>query len=197
MGRLFTRYRTLPPKRIVELGAGDGTFMLGVARRLASRWRGVRLVFLDQQDIVSDATRENFRSFGWQTESVTADVFDFLDAQKPGSADLIAANLFLHHFSKDQLARLFASAAPLAPLFVACETRRSPWALAASHMVFAIGCNDVSRHDAVLSVRAGFSGRELSQLWPANGGWSLHEHAAMPFTHCFVARRMDAESADV
>jgi hypothetical protein len=63
-------------------------------------------------------------------------------------------------------------------------------------MLIAIGCNDVSRHDAVVSVRAGFSDRELSELWPADRRWSLHEHAALPFTHCFAARR-DAETSHV
>ena len=191
MARLLTKYRTAPPKRIIELGSGDGTFMLGVARRVASRWPGVSLVFLDRQNIVSQAAREKFRKFGWHTESITADVFDFLDAQKPRTADLISANLFLHHFSQDQLRSLFASAARLAPLFVACEPERSAFALTASHMLFAIGCNDVSRHDAVVSVRAGFLGRELAGLWPAEGRWNLHEQAALPFTHCFAANSAD------
>jgi hypothetical protein len=76
-------------------------------------------------------------------------------------------------------------------LFVACEPRRSPSALIASYLVVAIGCNDVSRHDAVVSVRAGFSNHELSKLWPANGHWTLQERAALPFTHCFAACRID------
>ena len=192
MTRLFTKYGNQPPKRIIELGSGDGTFMLGVARKLAPRLPGVTLVFLDRQNIVSEASREKFRALGWQTETITADVFAFLDAQKPGMADVISANLFLHHFSKDQLVRLFDSAARLAPLFVACEPERSGLALTASHMLFAIGCNDVTRHDAVVSVRAGFWGRELSQLWPAQARWNLHEHAALPFTHCFAAKRSHA-----
>ena len=59
-----------------------------------------------------------------------------------------------------------------------------------SHLLWAIGCNDVTRHDAVLSVEAGFSGCELSALWPESNEWQLHEHAARLFTHCFVARRV-------
>jgi hypothetical protein len=189
MARLLVRYRSEPPKRIIELGSGDGTFMLNVARRLASRWPGVTLTFLDRQDIVSKATREALHKLGWDTQSITADVFDFLPSQKSAAADVITANLFLHHFSQQQLSRLFACAAEAAPLFVACEPRRSSFALAGSHMLFAIGCNDVSRHDAVVSVRAGFAGHELSELWPRARDWSLDEHGALPFTHCFVAHR--------
>jgi hypothetical protein len=191
MARLLTRSCLIPPQRIIELGSGDGTFMLGVARRLASIWPAVRVVLLDRQDIVSDETRACFRGLGWQTETVSADVFDFLVAQKPGAADIVTANLFLHHFSASALSKLFSDVMPLAPLFVACEPRRSPLALFASHMVLAIGCNDVSRHDAVVSVRAGFSGHELSQLWPADVDWTLQERLALPFTQSFVARQVD------
>ncbi|HXJ03235.1 MAG TPA: class I SAM-dependent methyltransferase [Micropepsaceae bacterium] len=193
---LLAKHRTEPPKRIFELGSGDGLFMLSIARRMAKRWPGVRVLLVDRQNIVSDTTREKFRGLGWQAETVTADVFDFLSTEKPGSADLISANLFLHHFSPAQLMQMFARAAECAPLFIACEPRRSSFALAGSHMLFAIGCNDVSRHDAVVSVRAGFSQHELSELWPKTRCWSLHEHGALPFTHCFVANRT-ASAADV
>jgi hypothetical protein len=54
-------------------------------------------------------------------------------------------------------------------------------------MVFALGANDVTRHDAVASVRAGFLGKELSSLWlqGAASGWTLGEHGVFPFTHLF------------
>jgi hypothetical protein len=47
----------------------------------------------------------------------------------------------------------------------------------------------VTRHDAVLSVRAGFAGRELSALWPSADGWKLEERRAGLFSHLFVAHR--------
>jgi hypothetical protein len=115
-------------------------------------------------------------------------VFEFLAA--PGKAlDAVVANLFLHHLTDADLRRLFALAAARAPLFVACEPRRSRLALAGSRLMWFIGANDVTRHDAVISVRAGFSGGELSACWPAADGWTLTEKAAPPFSHLFVARR--------
>jgi hypothetical protein len=100
----------------------------------------------------------------------------------------------LHHFSEDALRTLFANLAARVGFFAACEPRRSPWVLTASKLVRLIGCNDVSRHDAVASVRAGFMGRELSALWPQDGAWKLTEERAGLFTHCFVAERLDAAS---
>ena len=189
MTRLLLAYRNgPPPRRIVELGAGDGTFMLAVARRLAKRWPHVTLTFVDRQSIVTPKTQDAFRRLGWEAQPVSADVFTFL-ARGDERADIVTANLFLHHFSDEALRRLFAGVASMGSLFVACEPSRSKSALLGSRLLFAIGCNDVSRHDAIVSVRAGFRACELSALWPQRHRWHLDERAAPPFTHCFVAQR--------
>lgn len=182
------------PRTLVDLGSGDGTFILGVARRLASRWPNVSVTLLDRQDIVSGDTRAAFAALGWKVETVMADLFDFLEGIGPADADIITANLFLHHFTPQQLARLLARAAQAARLFVACEPRRTSWVRESSRLLWALGCNDVSVHDAVASARAGFTGKELSALWPTGENWELHERAAGPFGHCFVARRVATEN---
>jgi len=181
------------PATIIELGAGDGTFMLRVAKRLAARWRNVRVVLVDQQNLLHPATARQFSALGWTVEAAKADVFAFLKSAAPASADIVSANLFLHHFAPDALGVLLQGAARLAPFFVACEPRRGSLPLAASRCLWAIGCNDVSRHDAVASVRAGFAGDELSRLWPSDGAWNLEEKGKGLFTHCFVARRNASE----
>ncbi|WP_245487835.1 hypothetical protein [Mesorhizobium sp. M4A.F.Ca.ET.022.05.2.1] len=40
MAMLLRKFLPKPPERILEIGAGDGTFMLKVARRLATDWPG-------------------------------------------------------------------------------------------------------------------------------------------------------------
>jgi len=185
MRRLFRQYLARPPRRIIELGGGDGNFMLRLARAL--QWRDVEYILVDRQNVVDEETANGLGERNWRLQIFAEDASEFL--KRGMTADLITANLFLHHFSEDALSDLFASASALAPVLVACEPRRNPVALAASHCVALIGCNAVTRHDAVVSVRAGFQGRELSALWPASGGWELHEYAAPPFSHCFIAVR--------
>jgi hypothetical protein len=149
--------------RIADLGGGDGSLMRGLAKK-----RNLEIINVD-------------RMYG-------LDVFDFL--QSPGRAlDAIVANLFLHHLTDHDLRRLFSLAAVRAPLFIACEPRRSRPALWASRLVGLIGANDVTRHDSVVSVRAGFTGKELSAAWPLADGWLLREEPAPPFSHVFVAQR--------
>lgn len=193
-GTLIRHGARRPPRTIVDLGSGDGQFMLRVARRVAPRWPNVTVVLLDQQDIVSRATRDAFGALQWRVETHSADVFDFLRARS-SPVDVITANLFLHHFADEQLARLLAETARLAPLVVACEPRRAKFVVRASRLLWIIGCNDVSVHDAVVSARAGFDGGELSALWPSPNEWKLEEHAAGFFTHCFVARRAAPEAS--
>jgi SAM-dependent methyltransferase len=174
-----------PPRRLADLGSGDGRFLLGVARRMAAHWPQVTVLIVDRQDIVSAQTRAGFAALGWKCASVTGDIFAVLPHL---DAEIITANLFLHHLDDAALRQLLSLVAQRARGFVACEPRRSLPALLASRMVFALACNDVTRHDAVASVRAGFVGRELSQRWPA-AGWQTREGLALPFTHFFLARR--------
>jgi hypothetical protein len=167
--------------------------MLRLARRFTPHWKNVKVILLDRQNIVSSETREGFKALGWEAETITADAFDFLEQAKHQAVDVITANLFLHHFQYEKLTQLLLQAARITNLFVACEPRRSALALTGSRLLWAIGCNQVSRHDAVVSVRAGFVGQELSTLWPEQTNWRLREQAAGLFTHCFVAHRFGAQ----
>jgi hypothetical protein len=177
------------PRTILDLGSGDGAFMLQVARRLATQWRDVTAILLDRQNIISQATRAGFEALHWRAETISADVFDFLDDGGAVNVDIVTANLFLHHLTDEQLAGLFAKTAQHAWLVTACEPRRAKFVIELSRMLWAVGCNDVTVHDAVASARAGFTDRELSALWPDRENWELRERSAAVFNHCFVARR--------
>ena len=175
-------------KQIIELGAGDGRFLLRTARTLAPLWRDVSVTLLDQQGAVSDSTLAGFAKLGWQAEEIVADALCWAeDACQP--LEVVVANLFLHHFSEGQLRSLFGALAGRARLLVAVEPRRDSWPLTCSRLLWMIGCNSVTCYDATISVRAGFAGHELSALWPASGDWELSESRAGLFSHLFVAQR--------
>ena len=177
------------PRRIVELGAGDGTLMLGLARDLVAEWPGVTVQLIDQQDLVQRDTLAEFERLGWTIETVRSDLLSFMRGNRGRRADLMLANLVLHHFEEAPLRELFAEIAGATDRFVALEPRRSALALAGGRALGLIGCNDVTRHDAVVSVQAGFRDRDLSRLWPDDGKWGLTESPAGLFSHLFIARR--------
>ena len=177
--------------RLIELGAGDGTFALKLARQLAPHIGPMRLVLVDRLHLVTQQTQLELQKSGWQTELVIANVFDWLPNYKSGSDTGIFAILFLHHFTEVQLRELFSQAAAKCIFFAACDPRRSSFALFGSRLLGAIGCNAVTRHDAIVSVRAGFIGQELTKLWPSNSPWHLLEKETGLFSHGFIARRME------
>ena len=186
------------PLRVLEIGAGDGSLMLGVAQALTNAWPKVALTLLDRQALVSASTVASYRTLGWTVITEVGDVLDWAARETtalPVNAhhrwDLIVANLFLHHFEGEQLARLMYAIAQKSNRLLACEPRRGWLALAGSHLTSVIGANAVTREDAVLSVHAGFRGQELSALWPAQGEpWRIQECAAGLFSHCFCAERL-------
>jgi hypothetical protein len=184
-----------PPRRLVELGTGDGSLLLAIARKRARRWPDVHAALLDMQPVVTADTLAAFTALGWRAEIVAADVLDWSARAHEGDRDAVAiANLFVHHFEGERLERLLAGIAARCRAFVCCEPRRGWLPLAGSHLVGLIGCNEITRHDAVLSVHAGFRGEELSTAWrralgPAAAEWHLHESAAGAFSHVFAAVR--------
>jgi hypothetical protein len=183
--------RKRPPRRIVELGAGDGTLLLRLALRRAPKWPGVEATVVDRQNLIASETRRRFAMLGWTLRVVARDVFEWLDEADPMPYDLLLANLFLHHFKTDALARMLSAIAGRSTAFVACEPRRAPLALIGSHLVGLLGCNAVSRNDAVLSVHAGFRDAELTAVWPETRSWQIDERSAGLFAHCFVATRSE------
>jgi len=178
--------RNIGGSRVVELGAGDGTCLLRAATRLGAQSRPVRAVLVDKRPSISEETRAGFAAAGWQIEVDEADVFEWL-ARDAEPCDLTITNLFLHHFPAEALSELLRRACERTRMFIACEPRRSHVAIAGARLLRFVGCNDVTLHDARVSVRAGFRDRELSALWPRVAGWNLTEGRAGLFTHTFLA----------
>jgi hypothetical protein len=189
----------LPPSglRVLELGAGDGTLMLSVARALGPAWPAVDLTLLDRQALVEKTTVDAYGQLNWKVNIETADVTDWIQKSFPARRgeverwDLIVVNLFLHHFEGVMLANLLNAIAGSSNRFFACEPRRSYFALTGSHLIGALGANAVTREDAVLSVHAGFWDSEITKLWQHAGRrWKVSEYSAGLFSHCFSAHRL-------
>ena len=184
------------PLRILELGAGDGSLMLGVAEAQAPAWHKVEITLLDRQSLVTAATVNRYARHGWTVEQSVMDVMDWAAAtDAPGRRlerwDVIVANLFLHHCDSAALRSLMIAMAARCNRLLACEPRRARLALAGSYLIGAIGANAVTREDAVLSVRAGFRDHELTRMWPSERyGWRTQEYSAGLFSHCFRAERI-------
>ena len=183
------------PLNILELGAGDGSLLLGVARSLGPHWPPVNLTLLDRQRTVRPSMLRAYTELGWRARVEVADAMEWAEqAQHDGHPpwDLITTALFLHHFDDGPLQRLLAAIAACTRRFVACEPHRHWLTLTGSRLVGLLGANAITRADAVLSVHAGFQGQELSQLWPRDlPDWDTQEYTGGLFSHCFCAQRTE------
>ncbi len=189
MAETLKNFSPAAPQQITELGAGDGKFLLRVAQKLSSRWAKMRVTLLDLQSNVSAESLVEFSAFGWRAKTIVADVFDGI----PDSAaeQVVIANLFLHHFEDARLSELLGKISVQTKLFIAVEPRRFSPASFVRPLLWLIGCNEVTRHDAVVSIHAGFSGAEISALWADKKNWKLTERRAGLFSHLFMARRRE------
>ncbi|MGZ5545988.1 MAG: methyltransferase domain-containing protein [Limisphaerales bacterium] len=166
---------------IAEIGAGEGFIASETARVLSRDGFNGELLLVDRLRF------ETRRVDGWEIQSIACDVFEWID--EAPRVDVIVANLFLHHFTDQRVRELFQRCARLCGCFAAAEPRRSAMGAWFSRRVGLIGCNEVTRHDAEISVRAGFEDRELSRLWPQGEDWKITEKRDGLFTHFFGAER--------
>ncbi len=186
--RAWTRWlrEEAQPRAIAELGTGDGAAFAEQLLAAFPQGNGGSVFLVDREPCVSAATLDELQRAGWVVRVEKADVFDWLGSAP--NLDVICANLFLHHFEDAPLARLLAAAAKRTSTFAALEPRRGWMSLAGVAALPLIDAHPVTRHDARVSVEAGFCGQELSSLWPRDG-WHCEERRAFPFSHWFCAQR--------
>lgn len=181
--------RHAPPQRVVDLGAGDGAFLLQMVKQLPTLAPGTELILVDRANAADEPVLAELRARGFHPQFERADAWDWLRACPTQAGTWVVTNLFLHHFTGETLRAAFQCLGEKATVVCACEPRRAAGPLLASRLLGLIGANAVTRHDAVVSVRAGFAGRELSELWPADIGWQLTERRAGWFSHLFLAEK--------
>jgi 2-polyprenyl-3-methyl-5-hydroxy-6-metoxy-1,4-benzoquinol methylase len=178
------------PRRWLELGAGDATLLLSILSQTRLR-SGREITVIDQQNLIGEETRGRFSRFGASVQLRQQNVLEWAAESTGESYDLVICNLFLHHFREPELKMILAKVSRSTNFFVVCEPRRTKVAVLATRLLWIIGCNQVTRHDAQISVQAGFADHELSALWPTKSGWNLIEKPGGLASHIFGARRAD------
>ena len=98
------------------------------------------------------------------------DVFQVLG---DGVEGVVAANLFLHHFSDEQLRRLGGLVKDCGVLCFS-EPWRSRWSLLEGYLLWPF-VGRVTRHDMMVSIRAGFRRGELPDLLGLGEEWTVQE----------------------
>ncbi len=170
---MISAIKSLPEQsrhRIVEVGAGEGH----LAVRLARAFPNARISALDLVPAPRDCPGVQWHQ---------GDLFS-LTEELEGA--LVVANLFLHHFRADQLARLGKILQNSTGLIASEPERRALHVWQGKLISPLIG--EVTRHDLKVSVGAGFRDEELPNLlglknwsWKFKSTWTgAHRAVGVP-----------------
>jgi hypothetical protein len=150
LARQLRKHRQ-PGWRILELGAGDGTLGARLIRE-----KICEPAELHALDLAS-------RPATWPTEAAWHQHDLFAKPLPP--AEIVIANLFLHHFEPAELRRLGALLPRECRVFLASEPARRRLHLIQGRLLAAVTrFGRVTRHDMPISIHAGFLGYELPAL---------------------------------
>lgn len=160
IGRCMRRFRDVAMSGIIEWGAGDGHLCQRIARQLP-------LVPYRAYDLLPPPA------------SLPANVHwhggDLFTAEPPAAGGVLVANLFLHHFRSDEL-EILSRWCDARALLCFCEPWRHRLPQVWGYGLFPL-INDVTRHDMMVSIRAGFSAGELAEnLHLSPRDWQIEEH---------------------
>ena len=161
MNRMMGNYRWLRKvlaacctrnEPILELGAGTGELGRFLWRAIPDMRRStyVGLDLMPRPAVWPD---------GWEWHRG-----DLLAFDSYGDFPVVIAHFILHQFDGQRLAGLGKRMGRTARVIVACETARRRLHILQLYLVYLAGINHVSRHDARVSIEAGFLGRELPCL---------------------------------
>ena len=171
-----------PGQRWLELGSGDGSLGRFLGRRFApGDWHVTGVDFWPRAADWPGA---------WEWRQT--DALAFAEA-----AEGVSVNLLLHQFSAPELARLGErwneSNGPR--MLLLNEPLRRPHCLWLARASFLLGQNHVTRHDALVSVRAGFRRGELARLLGLDAQtWALAETETLLGASRLIAVRKERPS---
>lgn len=173
--RMVRRHREMN-WRVTELGAGDGALSL----RLLNAGL-CRAEHLHAMDLAA-------RSKKWPAAAQWTSG-DMLANELPES-EIVIANLFLHHFTHEQLRLLGSRLSPATRLIIAAEPARFWIHTILGRLFCALAeLNHVQRHDMQASIRAGFRGDELRESLGLGDAWRVEARTHPLGAYRFMAWR--------
>lgn len=161
---------------MTELGAGDGALSMRLLKAALCREEGMHAVDLASRPVHWPAKA------GWTSG-------DLLEHPLPESR-IVIANLFLHHFTDEQLRVIGSRISPATRLIVAAEPTRMWITSLLGRLLCAFAeLNRVQRHDMQASIRAGFFGRELPRALGLGNEWNVQVQTHPLGGYRFMAAR--------
>ena len=156
------------PVRIADLGCGGGDMLMLIADWGRKTGRKLELVGVDANAYIVEYARRQTESYP-EITYLTTDIFSEEFAREP--FDIMSCSLFTHHFTDEELTRMFTMMNRQSKLgFVVNDLHRHWFAYyAIKYITRWFSRSSMVQHDAPISVLRAFSKPELSRLLSAAG----------------------------
>jgi ubiquinone/menaquinone biosynthesis C-methylase UbiE len=171
---------------LLDIGTGSADLPVAAWRWAQDAGFKLRATGIDKHPKTLDYAREFVKRAGGlkAVEIIEADALALDQRFAPGSFDYVHAGLFLHHLTTADAITVLASMRRLARRGVIWnDLVRSPLGVAFIRLA-TIAQPRMIRHDATVSVQAGFRKREALEM-ARQAGWESPEHHWNLFTHRF------------
>lgn len=165
--RWCQRWPTDRPITLLDIGTGSADLPLETVRWARRRGFDVRVTGIDVHATTLELAREHIGrepDLAERIELVRADALELGERFHAGSFDYVHAGLFLHHLSEVRVMTVLSIMDRLASRGIVWnDLVRSPAARGVIHLL-TIGREPMVRHDARVSVEAGFTRAEALDL---------------------------------
>jgi 2-polyprenyl-3-methyl-5-hydroxy-6-metoxy-1,4-benzoquinol methylase len=163
VSELLSKAEKDKPVLIADIGCGSGDMVMRIARWGAKAGRKLKVIGIDANPNIVEYARRKCHGH----DNVSFDVMNVLDQSFAlHKFDIVVATLFMHHFTNDQLIRLFRSLNEQTRIgFVVNDIHRHPIALHSIRMLTSLfSRSEMVKHDGPLSVRRAFKRSELKAI---------------------------------
>lgn len=148
------------PVRIIDIGTGSADIPLAISRWAAGAGRRVHVTAVDASPAILEIARRHIGS-RVDIELVQADALKLMDRFEPGSFDYAHAGMFLHHLDDiDVMTVLRIMDRLTTGGLIFNDLLRGPVERLFIRLLV-LGQPAMVRHDAIVSVNAGFTRKEV------------------------------------
>ncbi len=148
------------PVTMLDIGTGSGDIPLAARRWAKGAGYDLRVTGVDLHATTLALAREHVAGREG-IELVEADARRLMELYGPGSFDYVHAGLFLHHLSGEDVVTVLRIMERLARAGTVWNDLVRSRLSGAGLRVMMVGQPEMARHDAIVSVRAGFTRREV------------------------------------
>jgi ubiquinone/menaquinone biosynthesis C-methylase UbiE len=149
---------------ILDIATGSADIPVEVVRWARERGHSVRITAVDIHETTLESAREHVeRELGADApiELVQADAKELVDRYGPLSFDYVHAGMFLHHLSEIEVLTVLRIMDRVAQRGIVWNDLVRSRVAMAGIWALTLGQSDMIKHDARVSVRAGFTKKEV------------------------------------